>query len=318
MTPLVDSLDLHVVSAYSNPLRWKSRLRTFQDYEQHMVMSGARLTTVECAYGEKPFELGPVAGINRVQVRAKTMVWNKENLINLGISRLPGDWKYVAWIDGDVTFRKVNWVEETLNALQHYDFVQPWSDAYDLGPNDEHLQHHQSFCKQYWHDKPVRAHNAKWWTWNGGPYTYPHSGYAWAASRHALEWVGGLIETGISGAGDHHMALGLVGEAKYSLPGGVTEGYCRPIYQWQSRAMHHINRNIGFIWGTLEHTWHGRKVDRKYVDRWKIIVDNKFDPATDLKKNVWGVLELAGNKPKLTHEIDRYFHSRNEDANTIS
>jgi hypothetical protein len=59
-------------------------------------------------------------------------------------------------------------------------------------------------------------------------------------------------------------------------------------------------------------------MDRRYNDRWKIIVDNKFDPVTDLKRNTWGVQELSGNKPKMTLEIDRYFRFRNEDANTIS
>ena len=31
-------------------------------------------------------------------------------------------------------FRRDDWAMATLHALQHYDVVQPWSDAYDLGP----------------------------------------------------------------------------------------------------------------------------------------------------------------------------------------
>ena len=125
---------LHVVTAFANPVRWVSRLAAHQAFEQHMLDSGVHLTTVECAYGERPFELPDHPHINRVRVRAKTLVWNKENLINIGISRLPADWKHVAWVDGDVEFRKDNWALETLHALQQYDVVQPWSDAYDLGP----------------------------------------------------------------------------------------------------------------------------------------------------------------------------------------
>jgi hypothetical protein len=313
---------LHVVTAYSNPMRWASRYAVQTTYEAKMAATdGVKLTTIECAYGERGFDLDYSAcdmpQINRVRVRSKTVCWNKENLLNLAIASLPPDWKYVAWIDGDVLFRKPSWAVETLHALQQYDIVQPWSDAYDLGPKDEHLAAHRSFARQLWHGKPIRARGEKWWEFVGGPYAYPHSGYAWAATRHAMEWVGGLLETGASGSGDHHMALGLVGEAKWSMPGGVTPGYSKHVYQWQDRAVRHINGNVGFVWGTLEHQWHGRKIDRAYVERWNIITRNQFDPDTDLKRNTYRVLELAGNKPQLTRDIDRYFRSRNEDTNTV-
>ena len=196
--------------------------------------------------------------------------------------------------------------------------MQPWSDAYDLGPNGEHIQHHKSFCHQLWHNKPVVPDQKKMWLFDGGPYEYPHSGYCWAACRHSIEWLGGLIDTACSGAGDHHMALALVGRADRSFPFGVTAGYMKPIVLWQDRATHHINQNIGFVWGTVEHFWHGRKADRKYVDRWDMIVKHKFDPSTDLKRNSFGVYELAGNKPELSHAFDTYFRLRNEDSNTIS
>lgn len=47
------------------------------------------------------------------------------------------------------------------------------------------------------------------------------------------------------------------------------------------------------------------------------MVNNKFDPATDLIRNTWGVLELAGNKPQLQRDIDSYFRQRDEDSNTL-
>ena len=307
---------LDVVCVYANPLRWKNRLAVHQAFEQHMLASGVNLTVVECAYGNRPFELLPTPGINRVQVRTSSLVWNKENLLNLGIAKTTGG--YICCIDADITFRSKTWAQDTVHALQRYHVVQPWSDCYDLGPNGEHLQAHRSFCRQFWNDQPVAKQGDKWWDWEGGYYKYAHSGYCWAYTRQALDWLGGLIETAALGAGDHHMALALAGKAVFSFPGKVTQGYKTPILQWQERATKHINRNVGFLWGTIEHSWHGKKEDRKYVDRWKIIVDNDFDPSTDLKKNSFGVIELAGNKPELTHDVDQYFTNRNEDSNTIS
>ena len=43
-----------------------------------------------------------------------------------------------------------------------------------------------------------------------------------------------------------------------------------------------------------------------------------FDPDTDLKRNTFGVLELAGNKPELARELNLYFRQRDEDANTLA
>jgi hypothetical protein len=113
------------------------------------------------------------------------------------------------------------------------------------------------------------------------------------------------------------MALALVGHMQQSLPGGIEPGYVRPIALWQARAQTHIGGNIGCIRGTIEHKWHGPKVRRRYVDRWQILIRHRFDPANDLKRNIWGVLELAGNKPELRREIDGYMRGRDEDSNAM-
>jgi hypothetical protein len=310
-----DQLD--VVTVYANPLRWESRLKLYREFETEMLAAGVRLTVVECAYGDRPFEIEAKPGLNVVQVRSKTLVWNKECLINIGISRLPHDWKYVAWIDADVSFRKACWATETIHALQQYYIVQPWDVAYDLGPHDEHMAAHKSFLSQWWAGKPVCADGKGFWSFEGGPYDYPHSGYAWAATRQAIDWLGGLFAVAAAGAGDHHMALALVGKAERSLPGGISASYHRHLIAWQDRAVRLINGNLGFVQGTIEHSFHGRKVDRKYVDRWAMLLEHGFDPDTDLKTNSWGVFELAGNKPGLTLDMDRYFRARNEDINSL-
>src|SRR5258708_3143476 len=101
---------LHVVTCYFNPVRWESRLRLTKEFIEHMLDSGVQLTVVECPTGDRPFELAHVPHINHVGVRSKTLLWNKENLLRIGISRIPDpDWKYVCWSDGDIKFRKSNW-----------------------------------------------------------------------------------------------------------------------------------------------------------------------------------------------------------------
>ncbi len=298
---------LHVVTAIANPIRWQSRTRLYRHFEEHMLDSGVRLTVVECAYGDRPHEFADNPHITHVPVRARSLLWTKENLLNIGLSRLPQDWRHAAWIDADITFRRPDWATETVHALQQYDIVQAWSDCYDLGPNDEHLQVHRSFCRLAHEGAPIKSNN----------YTFAHPGYAWAATRRALTLLGGLIETATLGAGDHHMALALLGRVRESVPGGISDGYLRPLLRWQDRASQHIAGNIGYVPGSIEHDWHGAKAKRAYVDRWLTLLRNHFDPETDLIRNTWGVLELAGNKPQLRMDIDRYFRTRDEDSNSL-
>ena len=307
---------LHVVTCVSNPIRWHSRVKLYRDFAAHMLDSGVKLTTVECAFGERPFEIADIPHVNHIGVRASgsALVWSKENLLNIGIARLPADAHYIATLDADITFRRKNWAAETVHALQHYDVVQPWGDCYDLGPNGEHLELHRSFCRLVHEDAPItQGPNA------GKSYAqFGHPGYAWAWTRRALDCVGGLVETAGLGAADHHMALALIGRVDDSIPGNLTDGYKAPLRLWQSRAERHICRNIGYIQGTIEHAFHGAKSGergRKYVERWEILAKYRFDPATDTRKNTFGVLELAGNKPGLRHAIDRYYRQRAEDSN---
>lgn len=313
---------LHVVAVYSNPIRWASRCRLHRQFEEHMLDSGVQLTTVECAFGDRPFELGCTterhAGINRVQVRASTLVWNKESLINIGISRLPAGWKYAAWVDADIRFRRPDWAAQTVHELQLYQIVQPWTECYDLGPDDTHVQVDHSFCKLWYHHPHTCVPRGKpWWKHDGGPYDHCHPGYAWAATRDAIERMGGLFELSALGEGDNVMARAMIGAVHSALPEKIHPRYREHALRWQERALAHIGHRIGYVKGTIEHFFHGPKRKRRYVGRWDILLRHDFNPDEDLKRNTFGVIELAGNKHRLTHDIDHYFRQRNEDANVI-
>lgn len=307
----MDANKLHVVTCISNPVGWQSRIKLYQRFEEHMLDSGVNLTTVECVMGERPHLFTPskYKGVNHVAVAHRTVCWHKESLLNVGISRLPPDARYIAWIDADVMFRRRTWAADTVNALQQYDVVQPWENAYDLGPDDAHSGVDTSLASLHAKGRPL---SPKW----SGAYTFGHPGYAWAATRQALEWIGGLIDFAALGSADHNMAFGFLGRIKETFPQDISPEFTARMLAWQDRAHRHIGINISYVPGTIEHGFHGPKKARKYVDRWGILRKHGFNPTTDLKRNTWGVVELAGNKPKLNEAIDQYLRSRNEDANT--
>ena len=313
---------LDIVTVVSNPLGWASRIKLARNaINSWLSEPDVRITLVECAYGSRGFELADLhlnPRITYVPVRATTLVWNKENLMNIGISRLQPDANYIATFDADIKFRRPGWAAATIHALDLYPVVQPWDKCYDLGPNDEHITTHSSFASVYHSGGPVVATDKAFWQSDGGPYAYPHTGFAWAYTRATLDKIGGLFEAGGMGSGDHHMALALVGKADQSVPGGTNQSYIDMLMRWQGGALAHVNGKIGSLQGTIEHWFHGRKWQRYYLSRWDMFVKHGFDPINDLKRNTFGVLEFAGNKPALEQEFDRYLRSRHEDVNTLT
>lgn len=308
---------LHVIAVISNPLRWQSRLRLFKEFEARMLKSpNVELHVVELAFGNRKFVATDKHNQNHTQLRTYDEWWHKENLINIGISKLPRNWKYVAWIDADVEFLNKNFARECIAQLQHYQVIQMFSHALDLGPGMENVQTHNGFVWSYLTGKPRPK--------KGYPYAHWHSGYAWAARREAIDYLGGLYDVSF-GSGDHLMAWALLNDGVRHL-NGQSPGYIESLADWQRRAEKFIKRDIGFMNGTILHHWHGRKVDRQYTSRYLTLKKYQFDPYTDLKKDWQGVYTLdIGADPKnddtrlieFRDEIRKYFRHRWEDSTDL-
>jgi hypothetical protein len=311
----LQSEQLHVVTARFNPLRWETPDRHFRDWAGHVLDAGAKLTVVEVQYGKREFVCA-LPHVNHVGMRADSWAWCKECALNEGIRRLP-DAEYIAWGDADVWHRKLGWARETVEHLQHYRVVQTWSRALDLGPQDSLIGVHHAFAAQYMEGKPLVASGKHFWKFDGGYEEYPHSGYFWACRRELLDWTGGLFELAGMGSADHHMALAFVGLVERSWPAGTAPSYQAHLLRWQERARRFVNGRIGAVPGIIEHRFHGAKQNRGYLGRWDMFVGHGFDPDTDLKRNSFGVLEWAGNKPELEREWDLYLRSRREDDNCV-
>ena len=145
---------LYVVTPIANPSRYRSRYTLYRDFEKYIGDAGAILHTVEAAYGDRDFVVTDAANPRHIQVRTHHEVWHKENLINIGVSRLPADWKYVAWIDADVQFARPDIVTETIHQLQHFSVVQMFAHATDLGPKHEPLKSFEGFVAQWVRNTP--------------------------------------------------------------------------------------------------------------------------------------------------------------------
>lgn len=315
---------LHVIVPINNYVRYESRYRLFEQFQEEMLANpNVQLWTVEVAFGDRRHEMTVADNPNHIQLRTHDELWHKENMINLAIARLPEDWEYVAWIDGDIRFiSNLNWATETLHVLQHYKVCQLFQNAIDLGPNGETLQVHTGFAYAWingaknlpslGHD-PYYASNGYSGN-NGCPF---HPGFAWAARRDAINEMGGLFDISILGSGDFHMCMAWVGRVFDNIPEDyktIGKTYMQKLLNYQNNCERFIKRNIGYIDGTVAHEFHGKKRDRQYQSRWSILSENKFDPDKHIKKDHQGLWQLDPDQIQLRDDIRRYFRNRLEDS----
>jgi hypothetical protein len=318
--------ELHVIVPITNTCRYASRYSLFEKFEKMAMDAGARLWIVEAAFGNRPHAVTNNYNPQHIQLRTYSELWHKENLINIGISRLPADWEYVAWIDADVSFARHDWVNETLNQLQHFDIVQMFSCTHDLAPDYTVIKEHKGFVYKYKDGgfDPEDGTEITITDYSGTrklnkkkPGYYAHPGFAWAARRSAVNALGGLLDCFILGSADWHMAYALIGQARRTMNPKWSKSLTNFLLEWEQRAEKYIRRNVGYVPGSIFHHWHGRKKDRKYANRGEILINNNYDPLLDLKRDSQGLWQLTDRSLRLRDQIRDYMRSRNEDSTTV-
>jgi len=313
--------DIYVVTMISNPVRYRSRYEIYRKWITAMTEAGVRVVTAEVAFGDRPFEVTERDNPMHLQYRTIDELWHKENVLNLAINyvmQIDPCAKYIAWIDADVLpMRPIKeWIQETVHQLQHNHFVQMFEAAYDLDPKQNVIgQPQRSFFSQYVKSGYKKPNRGGFWN---DYYTnaHGHPGFCFAATVEGLRAVGGLIDFAILGAADRHMCLGLIGCMDQSFE-SKNDTYIKKLLQWQERCERWIKRDVGYVSGSIYHYWHGKKGARGYTSRWKILVDNKYNPDTDIKPDHQGILQLEtwdDRQIMLRDQIRSYFKSRSEDS----
>jgi hypothetical protein len=296
---------LHVVAVVSNPCMFARRYILAREFILRMEEEeNVILYVVELAYGNQKYYVTDPKNKRHLQLRGEIPLWHKENMINIGIKKLlPKNWKAVAWIDADIEFENANWALDTLKVLNGTrDVVQLHSHAVDMDKEENTMNVFASFGYQYNKEK-------KWGL--AGIHNLWHPGFAWACTRKAYDKMGGLFERSILGAGDHNMALCFIGLGLHSINERTTDDYKDAILQFQKRAK---NLRLGYIPGVIRHYFHGSKKNRRYMERWQILVNHAYEPSKFVTNNQDGLLVPTPECPQgLLDDIMNYFSERKED-----
>jgi hypothetical protein len=303
---------LHVIIVVSNPCLYARRYILAKEFMKRMEMdeNDVILYVVEFAYGDQKFIITDSKCPRHLQIRTKIPIWHKENMINVGVKKLlPSEWSAFAWIDADIEFESTTWATDALKLLNgSKDIIQLFSHAVDMDKNKKAMTIFSSFGFQYCKGKKCGEKGLEYW----------HPGFAWACTRKAYEKMNGIYEYGILGSSDHIMALSLIGQGIKAIDAKSTDGYKKTVIEFQNKVK---NFRLGYVPGVIRHHFHGSKKNRKYTERWQILVKHLYDPSqhitidkVNLEKNGCKVIVPTANCPKeLIDDIYKYFEERNED-----
>ena len=301
--PIEDKLNVIIV--ISNPCLYAKRyilckefMKRIEEEEEYV-----NLYIVETIYGNQKFIITNKNNKNHLQMKTDTPLWHKENMINLAIKKLlPSNYKAFAWIDADIEFENNSWALDTLKILNGCkDVVQLFSHCVDMSNENSNLNIFNSFGYSYNKNKKYTTKGIDYW----------HPGYAWAMTRKSYEKMGGLYDKGILGSGDSIMALSFINQCKLMNNTNYNDDYNTSMLEYQLKAS---KLRLGYVPGVIRHHYHGSKKNRKYTERWNILIKNNYSPIKDVIYDNEGlIIPTKTFSTDFKEDILNYFRERKED-----
>ena len=296
---------LNVIIVISNPCLYAKRYILLKEFVKRIQEEeeNVNLFIVELVYGDQKFIISNKNNKHHLQIKTEVPLWHKENMINLGVKYLlPKDYKAFAWIDADVEFDSSTWALDTLKILNGYrDIVQIFSHCIDMDQEKNNLNVFNSFGYCFEKQKKYTTKGTDYW----------HPGYAWAITRKAYEKINGIYDKGILGSGDSIIAMALINKCNLINNVDYSKDYNNSMLEYQKLAS---KLRLGYIPGIIRHYYHGSKINRKYTERWKILMKYNYSPSTHITYDSSGIIIPTKSFSKdFKDEILNYFKERKED-----
>lgn len=302
--------DLCLVTTYFNPAGYTKKRQRYLDFAARCEVSNLTLFTIECAFGNRAFEIPEAETVLRV--RARDAMWQKERLLNLATAHIPAKFTKLVSIDFDVIFENPQWAILTSQQLDIVPLVQPFETVVwlprDVVSDDGSGRVLSGFAERHATDPSLQV--------TGDFLRHGVPGFARAARRELLE-AHGLYDECVVGGGDHlvaHAACGDWSSPCFEWSVGVGSEHHRHFVRWAEPFHRDVRGRFGYVPGRLLHVWHGSWRSRMYSSRHRFLMDFDFDPDRDLVISSDGCWEWSSPKPGLHEAVASYFSLRREDG----
>ena len=286
---------LAIVVCHYNPGGFARPVDNFRIFERALGHA-EHVYTVEAVFPGRE----QVTRQHAIAAGPEHVMWQKERLLSLAVSRLPAHYDQVAFIDADLLFLNRDWYEQAARELQTYPVCQLC----------------ESVCDTDAHGHIVRSGKTLGWRMRHAPTDYKiwyRTGGAWAVRREVAETC--LYDRDIIGGGDAAMAFAWTGEpGRYNRHRFYHAAWSEHYLAWAARQFGLVQGRVGVVPGDAVHLWHGDPEGRNYVRRVEILRQHRFDPFADIVLDDNGLWRWTREDPTLQHAVTKYFHRRKEDG----
>jgi glycosyltransferase involved in cell wall biosynthesis len=240
---------------YRGDIRQKNNflifLNQFKDYYDNMIVG-----LVDYGDGDLDFDV-PCEKII-IDGDKDNKLWSKEIIINKIIDNVDTD--YLIWIDGDLIYESLDWLDNIDSVIGGNDFIQLFENINYLDGHNEILETHKSIVSVNPNSKNID---------NLLGIGYKPGG-SWLGKVSILKekkffekmYVGGgdtIFMYGLYNI-DNGFTLSKVGESNEKIKNGAVE--------WINRFGKY---KVGYLSENISHLYHGDLKDRNYNDRYKIL-----------------------------------------------
>lgn len=280
--------DMAICLVVFNPSKTKRILMNYFYTKNQFDLQNLPVFTIELVYnGQKP-EIP-----NAFHVYSNSIMFHKENLYRILETKIPKQYKKLAFLDCDILFDDPSWYDKTSKLLNEYDVVQPFENAHWMDLTYTHIELTR---------KTVLEMKKPMWDFNY------HPGFAWCMKRDWYNSVG-FFDYAISGSGD---TLSTAAWLKKSFPRNF-QSLPKALQSEYTKFLNKLCPKITYLKGiNVLHLYHGSRDNRQYAIRHKILEVNQS--VLDLiKVNSDGVFEWK-NPTKWNPVFFEYFRSRRDDS----
>lgn len=256
--------DIAVITPYFNFTNYDSVRQNLYRFRQAL---GYKVTVVELSLTGR-FHCATESHDLRLASDVRSIMFQRNRLINLAIRRLPTNITKVAWVDGDVLFDDPQWLDKLSELLDDVEIAQPFDTARSLDIHGAVTRARPSWCS-------IMGTDTDKWS--------SSRGYAWGARLDALPTL--PLEQGKIGLLDRQLVsedtvmamywagMGLGGDVRRM--GQTMEYYCRV---WSGSQP---TRKLGFVPGVVSHLYHGEYASKYEEDR-DYLTNTNYDPMNDV------------------------------------
>jgi hypothetical protein len=306
---------LWAITTYFNPVGYARRHLNYRRFRMALPVP---LLAVELSFSTK-FDLTPADADILMQVSGRSVLWQKERLLNLALTRLPKAVEFVAWLDCDIALDIPRWPENAIRLLEDVPLLQLFSRLYDLPPEaltasapcrpDNPTGLSAAYLVSSGHETPNDFRPVTTKGVRRGSF-----GLAWAARRHLLDELG-FYDAMILGSGDRALACAAYGRFEDAIKTTcMSERRAKHYLSWANDFYTKVDGCVGCLDGPLLHFWHGELSNRKYLERHAGLATFDFDPYEDIRIGHQGCWEWATEKTALHNYVKEYFFARKEDG----